>query len=691
MSYLISCTTSIVLFCAISFITLFGTNHHQHVDHYLISILCGLLTGIIVSKLRSSWIIKNTDLKQLIEVLEKLKYKEAHLQAILDNTSLAIYLKDVEFRYIMVNRKYEELANVKGEDIYGKTDFDIFPENVAKLFREQDGKVIKLRASENFEETIPLPDGIHSFITSKFPIFDEEGSLKFVGGVCTEITIRKAMEKKLHTEQNRLEVTLNSINETVISTDMNGVITFTNKIASELVGIKYKKTIGFNIFDIIQLFNFDGENKKNIFTDYFNLEEKKHISGEALFQSKSENIRNVYYSFSPISSEEGNSDGIVIVIRDVTEELRLRDELFNTKKLESIGLLAGGIAHDFNNILVAIICNLNLAEQFAKDNKNILELLKDAESATFRASELTNQLLTFSKGNFPQRKVLSIDKLIRESTDFALRGSNVSCDYNFEDFLKMVDVDPGQMSQVFQNLIINAVHAMPEGGTINILGKNVENGYVRIEIEDHGIGISENLLDKIFDPYFSTKKKGSGLGLAICHSIMSKHGGSISVNSSVGKGTSFIVDIPVSLRSVNEDTLPSEIIHKGEGLILIMDDEKSIHDSAGKILNHLGYEVMHAYDGDEAISQYKQMFSQGKPIHTVLMDLTVPGGKNGKIAVSEILDIDSTARVIVMSGYSKDPIIANYSDYGFVSSLSKPFGMKELSKVVNDLNVKITT
>jgi len=236
----------------------------------------------------------------------------------------------------------------------------------------------------------------------------------------------------------------------------------------------------------------------------------------------------------------------------------MEEEILKVKKLESVGVLAGGIAHDFNNILTAILGNISLALISGNLDEKTRKRLTEAEKASVRAKDLTQQLLTFSKGGEPIRETAPIADLIRDSADFVLHGSNVSCRYLLPDDLWLADVDRGQISQVIQNLIINAKHAMPDGGIIEVEAKNTEslippdralpgpNRYIRITISDHGAGIPANLIDKIFDPYFTTKEKGSGLGLAISHGIITKHDGFISVRSKQGEGTTFTIYLPAS-------------------------------------------------------------------------------------------------------------------------------------------------
>jgi nitrogen-specific signal transduction histidine kinase/CheY-like chemotaxis protein len=352
-----------------------------------------------------------------------------------------------------------------------------------------------------------------------------------------------------------------------------------------------------------------------------------------------------------------------LVFRDITDQKLMEEELLKVKKLESLGVLAGGIAHDFNNILVSILGNINLATYNLDPDNKIFHLLKKAEKASLRAKDLTMQLLTFSKGGDPVKETASVSETIRDSASFILRGGTVSCNFNIPDDLWFVEVDRGQISQVIQNLIINASDAMPKGGEISISCKNVlsiqdENipgadthkNYIKITISDTGVGIPENIIEKIFDPYFSTKEEGSGLGLAIAHSIIIKHDGHITVQSKSDSGTSFNVYLPSSKsRVANKQKKFADTAITGANKILVMDDEPSVRDTLDLMLKEL---------------------------------VTIPGGIGGVETAKGILSINPQSRIIVSSGYSNDPIMANCQKHGFVAAIVKPYDILELQNVI---------
>lgn len=310
---------------------------------------------------------------------------------------------------------------------------------------------------------------------------------------------------------------------------------------------------------------------------------------------------------------------------EISEREKMEEELLRARKLESVGILAGGIAHDFNNLLTAILGNISLARMYVNPEDKAYKRLEEAEKATLRTKELTQQLLTFSKGGEPVKKLLSIGDLVKESASFVLRGSAARCEISIPHNLWPVEADEGQMGQVINNLVINADQAMPEGGIINITCENIavrihdglpvqEGKYVKICVEDHGIGIAEEHLPKIFDPYFTTKQKGSGLGLATSYSIIKKHHGYIDVKSRQGAETSFCVYLPACEEKTFARTAEDETLLKGKGNILVMDDEELVLEVAREMLRFMGYDVKIAKDGNEAITLYQAAGNRESPL-----------------------------------------------------------------------------
>ena len=386
--------------------------------------------------------------------------------------------------------------------------------------------------------------------------------------------------------------------------------------------------------------------------------------------------------------------------REAEQALKaIEDERLKMEKLESLGILAGGIAHDFNNILTGIMGNLSFARMQLEPEHRSQPLLEAAERASLRAGDLAKQLLTFARGGAPVRAVTSVAVLVEEAVSLTLSGSNVKGIVDVPASLSAVEADAGQMCQAFSNIIMNAVQAMPDGGLLVITARDhlLEAGnwqklppgpYVSIAFSDEGGGIPQEDLKKVFDPYFTTKPQGKGLGLASVYSIVKRHGGSVSVDSQSGDGTTFTVYLP-SLGTSGEEQAPevtriSKVPPTGLSL-LVMDDEEIIRQLATGVLGHLGHRVVTCADGGDAVELYREALQAGTPFSAVLVDLTIPGGMGGKDAAQQILSLDPQARLVVMSGYSNDPVMANFRDYGFLKALHKPFDAKAMASLIETL------
>ena len=382
------------------------------------------------------------------------------------------------------------------------------------------------------------------------------------------------------------------------------------------------------------------------------------------------------------------------LIAEIEERKWVEEELIKAQKLESLGILAGGIAHDFNNMLTTILGNLSLAMLDVAQSAPVHRSLETAETAALRAQNLTKQLLTFAKGGALVKQTVAIGELVRESVAFALRGSRVKYDVSLQDDLWLVEADEDQLVQVMHNLVINADHAMPQGGTISVRCENCKlkdnealsvaaGKYVRIIVRDTGMGIPKDHLLKIFDPYFTTKQKGSGLGLATVYSVIQKHGGRIFAESTLGDGATFTILLPASdavavSRKPVENAVPS-----GAGKILVMDDEADIRQTACDILERLGYSAMQAADGESVIKLYQEALRAGDPFKAVIMDLTIPGGMGGVETLQILRELDPDVKAIVSSGYSNDPVMAEYRKYGFADVVAKPYRVRDFGEVVH--------
>ena len=397
--------------------------------------------------------------------------------------------------------------------------------------------------------------------------------------------------------------------------------------------------------------------------------------------------------------------GTVGVIRDISDrkkleqkQIELDQQVFHSKKMEAIGILAGGIAHDFNNLLQGVFGYISLAKINLDQPEECRAMLEQAEKALHMSVNLTTQLLTFSRGGKPVKKRMMVLPIIENSAKFALSGSRTDYSIENDSELPLVEADEGQISQVIQNIVMNADHAMPMSGTVLINVQNVcapgeglpfsltAGRYIKISIKDNGIGIPEHYLQRIFDPYFTTKDKGSGLGLAASYSIIQNHGGIIDVKSEMGKGSAFSIYMPASdMEEQTIKTVPAALTYTREGRILVMDDEKLVRDTAGAMIKALGHRVEFALNGEEAVDMYREDMSSNKRFDIVIMDLTIRGGMGGKEAMNKLLEVDPDVKAVVSSGYAEDSVISEYAKYGFSAYLKKPYKVETLQNILHDL------
>jgi PAS domain S-box-containing protein len=660
--------------------------------------------------------------EELKKAMVKIEDEKIRSESIISAIGDGIRILNKDFRILYQNHAQKMItgSDGTGEICYlmnGQGGYVCLNCPVAETFR--DGRI------HTMEKQAVIKDEIRTLEIKASPLLDSTGSI--VAGIeaIRDITDRRMAEEQLKLFSDVIEEAMDGIQ--II--DLEGRVVYSNKAVEEIYGYSPRELAGRNINDL---------NADNAFADVIIIPQLKisgRWNGELLVIHKDARIFSVWVSASMVKNHHGEPIAIVEIIRDITErkqaegilkrnheqlmklveertrELthaneklrkeikdreRMEGELVKAQKLESLGTLAGGIAHDFNNLLASISGNISLAMLDLQPSDGPYRQLEAAERASFRAQDLTLQLLTFSKGGAPVKRTTVISELIKETAGFALSGSRVRHDFFFDDELWLLDIDEGQISQVIQNLVINADHAMPDGGTISISCENCIIGdssglplrpgdYVKVSVEDHGVGIVREYLSKIFDPYFTTKQKGSGLGLATSYSIIKKHGGHIVVESELGVGTTFTFYLPASragrlLKPANET-----ILRTGTGKILLMDDEEDVRQTTGDVLKRLGYEVQFAEDGARAIELYQEARTAGQPFDAVIMDLTVPGGMGGMEALTRLFAIDPKVKAIVSSGYSNDPVMADFQKYGFRGVVTKPYRIKDLGETLRNV------
>jgi two-component system cell cycle sensor histidine kinase/response regulator CckA len=505
-------------------------------------------------------------------------------------------------------------------------------------------------------------------------------------------------EKKVQETEQWLSTVLNSIGDGVIATDIQGTITFMNPVAEQLTGYTHTEAVGTPLHKVFCIMNektrIPCENPVEIILETGGV---MGLANNTVLIAKDGSERLIADSGTPIQNNH-QVLGTVIIFRDVTEKRKMEEDLIQlkTEKIESVSVLAGGIAHDFNNILTAILGNITLARLHSAPETEVYKTLIEAEKASLRAKNLTQQLLLFSKEGSPVKQTTSVPELVKCTAEFALSGSNAQCIFHMPYGVWPVEADAGQISQVISNLIINAEQAMPKGGTITIKTENItvtphdgiplpEGNYVKIAVLDEGIGIPQEHISRIYDPYFTTKQKGSGLGLATSYSIVKNHGGFITVESELGMGTIFYIYLPASDREIPTEEKSHHIVRSCKGKVLLMDDEESVLEPTKETLAYLGYEVVKAIDGVEAVELYRNAHQQKEPFDVVIVDLTVRGRMGGTETIEKLLEIDPHVTAIVSSGYCNHPVLENFAEHGFKGVITKPYTIDELSETLHTI------
>lgn len=620
--------------------------------------------------------------------------ERSRLRTLLHTIPELVWLKDPDGVFLACNPRFERLYGAREEDIIGKTDYDFVDRELADFFRKHDNKAVAAGGPSINEEWLTYADDGHRELveTIKTPMRDADGRLIGVLGVARDITAMRLGEQKIRQQAELLELARDSI----IVRDMADRITYWNRGAEESYGWS-REEAGGQVTHMLLMTEFpepltdvNGELLRN-----------GAWEGELVHTSRDGRRITVASRWVLKRDEAGNPAHILEINNDITARRQAEEERDKAQKLESLGVLAGGIAHDFNNILTGILGNISFARMLVGEEHTAAKRLLECEKAAKRAGELTQQLLTFARGGEPVRTAVDARRLIEESISFALRGSNIKGSLECLPGTWRLDADPGQMSQVFNNLLINARQAMPQGGNVTVTAGNreVHSGdpvpvasgrYVRVTVTDQGSGIALEHLPRIFDPYFTTKELGSGLGLASLHSIIKRHGGAVSVSSSPGAGSTFTLFLPAAAdQAADELSVQTDLsrLH-GKGKILVMDDEELIRELAVALLEELGYSAETCSDGSRAVARHAASRDNGAPYTAIILDLTVPGGMGGREAAARIRAVDPEVPLIVSSGYSSDTQISECLALGFNGAVRKPYTMleiaAELSRVIGD-------
>ena len=627
------------------------------------------------------------------EMINILRKSKAEFENLFKHSNDPIVIHSVNGDIKRVNLRFKDLFGYEEEEVVNSSRFSFFPylssedrNQAIKGWMSEKGCLKELNLMRKDREIVPVQ------ISSRM-VSQEEGIIQ---SIIRDLSEERACTKALNLEKERLLVTLRSIGEAVITTDKNGLITLMNKVAESLTGYSQAEVSGKPLSGVFRtLSQPEGPDFLDLFSESMDPKKPSRHTQVAKLIDKSGSSHPIAYTISPIVGEESELIGMVVVFSDLTEKMMIQEQFFKAQKYESLALLSGGVAHDFNNILTAISGNISIARMNLKNPEKAKEKLLLAEKAIQRAKELTGQLFTFAKPkSMTSRVPVRTKEFLLETVNFAVSGSQVFCDFQIPDDIWPLTCNASQINQVINNLIINAKEAMPQGGKLSVSASNLvvseENRvanlpfgrYVKIDISDEGFGIPREIIDKIFDPYFSTKERGTGLGLSTAYGIIRRHGGTIEVASEVGKGSTFSLYLPAaSLKKALDEVETKVELVKGHGKVLLMDDEEGIRSVGKDIFESLGYEVVLASNGEEALQAIvKDNFD------IAILDLTVRGGMGALQILSEVRKSNKVGKVLVSSGYANSEVLINYKTYGFDGAIEKPYDIDKVSQALKDLD-----
>ncbi len=687
-----------------------GLFENPHIDSTLD--MLHMLSGIVALILKNAFLLNHQKetIQTLKETQEKLAGEHELLAWVIEGTRAGIWEWHVQTGKVFFNERWA--------DILGYTLKEMEPVTIQTwigLVHPDDLKVSNQLLEAHFSGKSPYyececrmrhRDGSWVWIKDRGKVvrWSDEGAPLLMAGTHMDITERKQAEGALRESENRFRTLFETSPQALALTDVQtGRLLDANETLCRITGYEKPELIGKTTTEL----GFYSEKDRNRFID--ELKTNGKVNGlEMDFRIRDGSIVNTRMFAVPIQIEK---EALILTsFFDVTEQNRLEAEVRRSQRLEAIATLTGGIAHDYNNLLTVILGNIAFAKEMAASEETRLKSLQEAELASLKMRDLTHRLMSLSKGGMSMRAPGGIQGVLEKSVGETIEGSPVEVVLNVQEDLLPVDHDAHQLRYAIENVARNALEAMPDGGRVTVHAKNrviptghntatlplKEGKYVQITIEDEGPGIAEAIMDRIFDPYFSTKQrgtqKGMGLGLPVAYAIIRNHGGQIDVRSSPGKGTAVSMILPAweaekpETKPVKKGPLPAGGTHEdSEKRVLVMDDEESLRILTEKMLERMGYDVATTADGTQAIDVYKQAMDQGKPFAAVILDLTNKEGMGGLDALRGLIEIDPGVKAIVSSGYFNDPVMADFKAYGFQAAIPKPYRLTDFERVVRDV------
>jgi len=635
------------------------------------------------------------DITERRRVIKALLQSEQQFKAMFEKAPLGIAVTDsLTGLFQDVNPRFAEIAGRTREQLV-TTDWmnithpDDLQNDLSEIEHLNTGKI----SGFSMQKRLMHPDGSVVWINLTLaPFISEEKEHPCHLRMIEDITDRKQAETALRESEAKYSRLVETAQDLIWQCDMEGRFIYLNSAWQKTHGYKISEMLGrpFTDFEPPEV----AEHEFEVFQSH--LDGGESLGHETIHLSKSGEVIHLIFNAVATRDEQGNIVGTHGTAIDITARKKMEEELLKVEKLESIGVLAGGIAHDLNNYLTGIVGNIGLAKMYTdpveKDRRLVI-----AEADALRIKDLTMRLLTFSKGGSPITQCRDLGEVVRDAVNFTLSGTDIACDFDLRDESYPAEIDTGQVKQVIHNFVINAQQAMGGGGKITVSVEDVELGeennipltngpYVKVAITDTGVGIPEEIHQRIFDPFFSTKATGSGLGLATSYSIIQKHGGYITFESEVGVGTKFEAYLPACKEeSIDREDTPESDSLSNEGRILVMDDQESIRNIIEIFLSKVGYNVVTCVDGIEAVENYKAAMGSGNPFSAVILDLTIPGGMGGRVTIRKLTEVDPGVIAVVASGYADDPVMTNYLDHGFKAAITKPYKIEDLTEVLHQV------
>jgi PAS domain S-box-containing protein len=591
---------------------------------------------------------------------------------------------------LMLGRDRADMLHKPLADLIHESDRDILLARYQAFYRRPAGKKFEIRMLKADGTAIYTELEGRRIDLSADPATPRGRSGNLLISI-SDITHRKTAEQAIIRAKNQWEQTFDAVSDPIAIIDEKFDIVRVNMALAKRIGVTPQECVGKKCYQVLHARNAPAEECPHL---QFN-DKRIPVQAEVFNARLNGHFITTITPFNA-STREGRRWSIH-VFHDISDRKRAERELLKARNLESIGTLAGGIAHDFNNILTGLMGHIDLAKLRIDNPESAGQHLDKSLRACYRARDLANRLLTFAEGGSPHMHTIRISHTIEEIVALSLSGTNVDYRLDLAPDLQPLAIDEAQVKSALQNVIHNAREAMPWGGTVSVKARNVQwatlkgnpicNGaYVRIDISDHGSGIALSHLDKIFDPYFTTKqmgsRKGMGLGLAITHSIVEKHHGHIDVRSKQGEGTTVTIFLPAS-----PDTPPECRFERLSGThppvparkVLFMDDEQILWKVIEQMLRRMDCQVDFAANADEALFLFREALRHDEPYAAVVLDLTIRGGIGGKEVIRQMHSIDPNVKALAVSGYSSDPVFTEFKRFGFIGAIQKPFSLEEFT------------